>query len=183
MSFADYLHRVLPSPCFYRPFVSDGHPESCSVMVIGENPATETSADWWSFWRDDTGFNLAQFEANYIKVRLQSGKRPVSNTRLRLNRMRSHDLRCLETNVFLNEGPRGAADTAPTAWLSTLFSELQSLQVVVTHGELASRQLSKVGLPTHMRLYSLRHFRSESYSTIDRVAQEIREHLSFLASS
>ena len=63
MSLSSELHRLIPDPCFDRPFVCDGPPESCDVMVIGENPATKMGTDWWSFWDDEKGFRPGQIRA------------------------------------------------------------------------------------------------------------------------
>ena len=46
------LKAVIPSPCYERPFVCDGFPDTCEVLVIGENPATPLIA-----WGDCGLFN------------------------------------------------------------------------------------------------------------------------------
>ncbi len=73
------LHAALPTPCFDRPFVCDGRPECCTVIVIGENPATRMYKDWWSFWDDGTGFDLRMFEDQYETSRRApgSGRSPI----------------------------------------------------------------------------------------------------------
>jgi hypothetical protein len=63
MNLTQYLHKTIQQPCYERPFVCDGLPESCSVIIIGENPATSMQTDWWDFWNDETGFDLGKFES------------------------------------------------------------------------------------------------------------------------
>ena len=59
------LKKVIPSPCFDRPFVCDGFPSASNLMVIGENPATSIDKDWWLFWNTETGFDYEAFLADY----------------------------------------------------------------------------------------------------------------------
>ncbi len=171
MSLSSELHRLIPDPCFDRPFVCDGPPESCDVMVIGENPATKMGTDWWSFWDDEKGFDLGKFERAYEEARLAVGKRAISNTRLRLRRLRSHGLRCLETNLFKNERLGGHGDgISSSELLPVLVEHLPRLRAVIAHGAIAGEYLDKLALPIGIRM---RHFRSESYENIDSVAKQI----------
>lgn len=168
------LHNLIPHPCFTRPFVCDGLPDSCNVIVIGENPATEMNTDWWSFWNDETGFNLRQFEQAYVRERLAAGKREKSNTRLRLDRLRSHGLRCLETNIFSNERLNGPGSSALSNDLLPIFFEcLSGLKAVIAHGKIAEGHLRRLSLPSKAQPYFLKHFRNEKYDRIDSVAHEI----------
>jgi len=89
MKLSQYLRNTLPEPCYDRPFVCNGLPQSCTVMIIGENPATQMQSDWWSFWNDETGFDLSRFETSYSEARIVAGKRPLTNTRRRLNKFRN----------------------------------------------------------------------------------------------
>jgi hypothetical protein len=97
------LGSLIKKPCYDRPFVCDGLPRSCDVVVIGENPATKMNSDWWDFWDDENGFNLSKFEKAYQEARQADDKPPISPTRLRLKRLRSNGLKCFETNFFSNE--------------------------------------------------------------------------------
>jgi hypothetical protein len=174
MSLTESLHRILPKPCYDRPFVCDGRPDSCDVIVIGENPVTKIDTDWWSFWDDDNGFNPGKFEEAYEKARSAVDKRPISNTRLRLKRLRRKGLRCLETNVFRNEQPDGhGGGVAGDDLLRVFFEYLPHLKSVITHGEIAQRYLNKLTLPVGVTSHCMRHFRSESYENIDNVTRQI----------
>ena len=77
------LKEVIPSPCYERPFVCDGFPCTCEVIVIGDNPATRLTTDWWSFWSDTSGFDYNHFLEVYQTERDRAGKGQVSNTRRR----------------------------------------------------------------------------------------------------
>ena len=171
MDLNEYLHSVIPKPCDSRPFVCDGRPESCNVIVIGENPATIMNTDWWTFWNDETGFNFVKFQEKYEEAR---GKKRITNTRLRLNRLRQAGLLCLETNVFVNEGLGGHGSTAPSVdLLPTFIDKLPQLRGVIAHGSVAGKYLANITLRVGVQRHVMRHFRSVSYSELDRVARAI----------
>ncbi len=102
---AAQLHTKLPKPCYDRPFVCDGLPENCVVIVIGENPFLDLRVDWWTFWSDDSGFDFRNFEILFEEKSIASGRHP--KTRIALDRLlgplRDGGLGCLDTNVFRNE--------------------------------------------------------------------------------
>ena len=98
-----YLRIAFPKPCFDRPFVCDGWPELSTVIILGENPATATSSDWWAYWDDQLGFDWNAFLKEYKSDRIAQGKQPLSQTRGRLARLRDAGIRCVETNVYPNE--------------------------------------------------------------------------------
>ena len=77
--FEDGLAVLIGAPTDLRPFVCDGSPLTCDVFIVGFNPATTMSADFWQFWSPGMGFDkVAWFEA-YKKDRqhkpLKPGKR------------------------------------------------------------------------------------------------------------
>ena len=67
-----------------RPFVCDGYPSECHVMIIGTNPATFLNTDWWYFWKSGYGFDYNLFVRKYKDTRKKPGKSP---TRQRLDRI------------------------------------------------------------------------------------------------
>jgi hypothetical protein len=165
MSLVGDFRLLIPSPCFDRPFVCDGLPESCTVIVIGENPAATMDTDWWSFWDDKYGFDLGKFEVAYQKARLARNKRPVSNTRLRLMRLRGMGLHCLETNVFMNEGLGGhkaGNRRSHNTVLPKLLEKTPCLNAVIAHGSFAQKYVDKLCLRPGIQKHSMRHFRHES---------------------
>lgn len=174
-AFAGALHNILPRPCYERPFVCDGPAEQCIAVVVGENPATDTRVDWWSYWSDSTGFNFSAWTAHYARAREQRGKNPTSPTRLRLNKLRSLGVRCLETNVFFNERPDGAGQGASNAdLLALVFTTLPGIRFVIAHGDTAKDYMQTRSIPPHIaKVFRTRHFRLESYQTVERIASEI----------
>lgn len=111
----------------------------------------------------------------YQESRVRKGKPRISNTRRRLDRLRQHGIKCFETNVFLDEQLNGPGQGTSNADLLALaFRTLQSLRFVIAHGRMAQTYLSFKELPSGIRkVFRTNHFRSESYATIDRIANEI----------
>jgi hypothetical protein len=91
-----------------RPFVCSGSPLSCSVFLVGFNPATRLESSFWSFWSDDEGFDRVGFMSEYERLR------KVAGVRKRLNEMVSkfHPGSVLETNIC-SEPTKRAADLKP----------------------------------------------------------------------
>jgi hypothetical protein len=179
MSLADELRKLIPRPCYDRPFVCDGLPVSCDVVVIGENPATKMNIDWWHFWDDENGFNLGKFEEAYEEARRVKDKPPISRTRLRLRRLRWNGLKCLETNFSSNEQLGGAGGGTPNVeLLATLIDDhhLLHLKAVIVHGSVAREYWRRLGLqlPTGVQFYCLPHLSRPGYAKIDEVSRKIR---------
>jgi hypothetical protein len=170
---AKSLHRFIPKPCHGRPFVCDGLPEDCTVIIIGENPVTEMKADWWSFWDDEAGFDLLRFERDYGTLRQGQGKRTFSNTRLRLNRLRGAGLQCLESNAFWNERADGHGSGSSNEMLNTLIASMPLLKGIIAHGLIAQKCLNGLVLPDCIQRHHMRHFRSESYANLDNVMKQL----------
>ena len=169
------LRSVLPVPCFDRPFVCEGFPSASQVLVVGENPATDLSVDWWSFWRPELGFNYDAFFAYYVEQRAVRGK-GISNTRRRLERFRSNGVRCVETNVFQNQRLGGAGSGVSNHAIFELLAEnMPDLRAIVAHGKVAHQLLEGAKLPHGIECYRTRHFRTESYGVIDRICAAIRD--------
>ena len=180
--FSSVLRDFVPRPCCGRPFICDGLPERCSVVVIGENPVTQLGVDWWSYWDDTIGFRYPDWARLYRTSREQQGKRPVSNTRQRLDRLRRNGVCCLETNVFFNERPGGAGWGTPTNvdLLDLTVSTLPNVRFVIAHGRKAHEYLERRALPSNIAtVFRTGHFRSESYDRIDRISREIQTRLTW----
>ena len=168
------LKAVIPSPCYERPFVCDGFPDTCEVLVIGNNPATRLTVDWWSFWKDTSGFDYKHFLEMYWDERTKVGKRPVSATRLRLKRIRDKGLNCIETNVSSNEGSDGIKDKISNHdVLKVLLNKMPSLKGIIAHGKVAHKYLDKIEVPINVQTFRPRHFSLVRYEEIDRICQEI----------
>lgn len=78
-----------------RPFVCSGSPVTCSVFLVGFNPATRLESSFWSFWNDSQGFDRSRFVNEYERLRT------VEGVRLRLNAMMARFPlgAVLETNI------------------------------------------------------------------------------------
>ncbi|RMD81356.1 MAG: hypothetical protein D6815_12005 [Candidatus Dadabacteria bacterium] len=165
---------MIPEPCFERPLICDGLPSESIAIVIGENPATELGVDWWSFWSEGKGFDLAEFLKYYEAERLQQGNTPVSNTRRRLNRIRENGIACVETNAYRNEKPDGAGSGVSNfAVLKVLIENMESLRAIIAHGNVAQEFLAAVEVPLNVKTFATRHFRQESYAVVDNICKKI----------
>lgn len=173
-NFNGKLHSLIPSPCYERPFVCDGQPDQCTVIVIGKNPVTSLSRDWWSYWNDNSGFDLEKFQSVYESERIATQKSPVSNTRRRLNRLRENGLSCIETNVFRSEDKDSPSTGISNAdLLKFFFDNIPTLKAVIAHGSVAIDFLRHQPVPKHIRVYTTRHFCLASYEELDKISQEI----------
>ncbi len=128
--------------------------------------------DWWSFWDDETGFNLGKFEKAHEQVRHAQRR----GARLRLKYLRCRGLQCLETNVFMNEGLggyRAGKKVSCNPVLTALLMGIPRLKGVIAHGYVAQEYLRKFSLPANIQKYCMRPFRSESYKNLDGVLESI----------
>ena len=169
------LKAVIPSPCYERPFVCDGFPDTCEVLVIGDNPATRLTVDRWSFWTDTSGFDYEHFLEVYKTERHKAGKRSkLSPTRWHLKRIRDKGLNCIETNAFRNEGSDGTRhDISNHAVLEVLLNNMPLLKGIIAHGTVAHECLDNIEVPTNVQTFRSCHFSRASYEEIDRICQEI----------
>jgi hypothetical protein len=144
--------RIPRSPCPLRPFVCKGLPQSCNVLVIGQNPATEMGADWWRWWNDETGFDLDAFMRDYRAQRRANDKTEMSPTRKRLGILRDFcGLASLETNADANERPRGHGPGPSNLALIQLFiDKLPRLRAIIAHGGKAHDLLARLDVPEAM---------------------------------
>ncbi len=173
------LKSVIPELCMDRPFVCDGFPDKSCVIVIGENPATQMDKCWWHYWSKDTGFNIKAFKRDYEVKRMERGKRPVSNTRRRLDWLRENGIRCVETNVYRNEKAGGAGAGTPNYdVLNLLVRNMPALCAVIAHGKVAHRLAEefaeKYTFPKDTKIFRMRHFRMDSREAIEGICQEIK---------
>ncbi len=180
-----HLHTMLPKPCFGRPFVCDGLPENCVVIVIGKKNALELGVDWWTFWDDDSGFDSRRFEILFKERRIALKKR--LRTRDTLDRLleplREAGLGCLETNVFRNENPGGHKGGGHKCIvqrnddvLQILLAELPQLRAVIAHGIDAKSFMSGQTLPSHIQCFREDSFRNVAHKRVDAIAREILKH-------
>lgn len=169
------LKSAVPTPCFDRPFVCEGFPSESTVLVIGENPATELGMDWWEFWDRKTGFNYPAFLDCYMERRSSLGNR-MGNTRRRLQRFRYNQVKCVESNVHQNERPGGAGGgTSNANIIRLLMQNMPRLRAIVAHGKVAHQFVAHLEVPVDVMVFRMRHFRMESYDAIDDVCEKISD--------
>lgn len=109
LAFENQLESLIGRPTDLRPFVCNGSPLECGVFIVGFNPATEMSGDFWDHWRSGCGFDKAAWFKAYQEERrlrpLKPGKKrraAISNTRRVIEWIieAASPVRCLETNIY-----------------------------------------------------------------------------------
>ncbi|MEB3754915.1 hypothetical protein [Acinetobacter sp. MD2(2019)] len=98
--------KVLVSVKPIRPFVCSGNPLDSDILIVGFNPATETS-DFWSYFDDEYGFHKERWLSDYKKYRKQNGKKTeVSHSRRVMEWICNHleletqQFQVMETNIY-----------------------------------------------------------------------------------
>lgn len=146
------LASLIGNPTDLRPFVCDGSPLDCKAFIVGVNPATEMSADFWHFWRSGYGFDKpAWYEAYKVERQqrpLKPGKtrrNPISNTRRVIEWIleEANPVPVLETNIYAAPTEQ-ALDLTSAQRLTAPFDFLmESIQprVIVVHGNDAASHL------------------------------------------
>ena len=176
MHWTRLLESAIGRPCWDRPLVCDGLPDNSRVIIIGENPATEMENDWWTYWKPESGFDRTAFMRDYQEQRRRKNKRPLSNTRLRLEWIRENGVAGVETNAYCNERPGGAGNGVGNyAVLDLLIRNMPQLVAVIAHGNVAKAFAAGYQFPSNVKeLFELRHFRMESRAEINRICAEIK---------
>lgn len=185
-TFEDELVALIGRPTFLRPFVCEGSPLDCEVFIVGFNPATESSVDFWHFWRPGVGFDKAAWYANYLEERMLRPPEPgkirrnrVSNTR-RVMEWIIEEVRpqkCLETNI--HSVPTTTASGLTAACRSTdPFDYLVrriSPRLIIAHGDKAQEHMTKFG---QAHVINVRHFsRAWSKAQARDLGQQIMDSL------
>jgi hypothetical protein len=83
-----------------RPFICLGHPFEADIFVVGVNAKTDVNMPFWSFWKTETGMNLAKFDKRYLS---QTVTHKFSDTRKNINSIANNlspGLRWLATNIY-----------------------------------------------------------------------------------
>jgi hypothetical protein len=161
------LRALIGSPTNLRPFVCDGSPLRCNVFIVGFNPATMISADFWQFWQTDYGFNkTAWFEAYREERRsrpLKAGKKrrnPISNTRRVVEWIldAASPVRCLETNLYAAPTEQ-ATDLISKQRITAPFDFLVASiapRIIITHGDDAAKHIRSKNVSA--KIISVSHF-------------------------
>lgn len=144
--FEDELAALIGAPTDLRPFVCDGSPLTCDVFIVGFNPATTMSSEFWQFWRTGVGFDKVAWFAAYKKDRQLKPLKPGKTRRNAVSPSRrviemilegAAPYRCLETNIY-SASTEQAADWLPDSelLLLSIFCLLTSNPASSSHTEL-----------------------------------------------
>jgi hypothetical protein len=154
--------------------VCNGFPDASQVITIGENPLTDMDTDWWTYWHPHRGFEYDRFIADYQRQRKACGKRTLSSTRLRLNRIRENGIRAVETNTYQNQQLGGAGRGRPNyPLLKILIENMSDLNAIIAHGDPAKAFMKKAKLPVNLIIFPIKHLRFVSYSDVDEICQQV----------
>jgi hypothetical protein len=157
-SFEVGLEALIGRPTDLRPFVCDGSPLECEVFIVGFNPATSMSVNFWQFWSTENGFDKAAWLEAYVKDRQarplkpgQTRRNQISNTRRVLNWIleSAAPAKCLETNIYAAPTEQ-AADLAAKRRITAPFDYLLTNikpKVIVAHGDDAVKYIQSMTLP------------------------------------
>ena len=144
--FAFDLAELIGRPTSLRPFVCEGSPLTCKVFIVGLNPASTSSTDFWEFWKPGYGFDKRAWCSAYLRdlqaAPLKPGRtrrNPISNTRKIMDLViaAAHPARCLETNIYAaaseesSDLPEERRDTAPFDFLLRTIRP----RLIVAHGK------------------------------------------------
>ena len=147
--FEQKLRKLVSRPTDLRPFICEGSPLDCKVFIVGFNPATPMSSDWWEFWRAGYGYDKAawfdRYKADRMAAPLKKGKtrrQTISPSRRVIEAIvkAAAPVRVLETNIYppptteMAGLPKGKRDTELLRFL------LKTIQptMIVTHGKQAA---------------------------------------------
>lgn len=176
-----------------RPFVCDGYPNECHVMIVGTNPATPLDTEWRDFWKPDYGFDYNLFVCKYANARVKKGKDPFSKTRQQLIHISSclhgFELKCIETNVYAREAE--SKNRKNQLWefaekeqylndevLAFLIKGLQPPKALIPHGTKATKWLTtqKSNLPDDIRTpnFKVPHLGYASKEHIDDICEWVK---------
>ena len=145
------LKEIVDCPLYgQRPFVCDGYPDECHVMIIGTNPATPLKLNWWKCWIPEYGFDYNLFMSKY-KARRKKPGRTRERLMLITDCLGELRLKDIETNVYRREEwsegglwKHDPANRYPNDEVLRLLMEgLQSPKAVIPHGTVARDWLAR----------------------------------------
>lgn len=143
IDWTNILTRVIDTPCCDRPFVCDGFPDACDVVLIGKNPKMPLGVDWWSFWSNSLGFDYDNFMTVYLNASM--GK--ISDTRKFYLQIREIGCNSLETNVYRHT--HGSKTVCNRDVLNALLDNLsqQKRVGIIPHGKEAQSFIDNYPIP------------------------------------
>lgn len=168
--FATHLAAIIGRPSFLRPFVCEGSPLACDILLVGFNPRTPMPADYWSFWREGYGFEKKTFEQAYEVSQLADGQSHASNTREVMRRFAkgASDCNIVEANLYAKNSKDERAlaksdrDLRPFRFILGVIHP----RVVVPFGRFAKREFA--GMQVNCPVEPVKHFsRGWSYDAAE----------------
>ena len=146
--FESALRAHIGRPAYVRPFVCEGSPLDCRAFIVGSNPATALSLDYWSFWESGYGFHRDAWAAESRRQRREAGKQETTPTRRMLWRIMQEaaPVRCLDTNVFATPTP-SESDLTPAMRRTEVFEfVLDAVRpaALLAHGKEAEEHLRRL---------------------------------------
>lgn len=134
------LAAIIGRPTDLRPFVCEGSPMDCRVMLVGFNPTTPAK-DFWACWRAGYGYDKRGWLADYQQQRVQEGKRLNSNSREIMDRIGQGAGSLLEANIYpkASKDARSLKERDPRAF--RLLMEAVKPRVIVAHGREAADEI------------------------------------------
>jgi hypothetical protein len=177
------LARLIGRPTDLRPFVCDGPPLTCEAFIVGFNPATELSSDFWDFWKPDYGFDKRAWLQHYISDRRAAGHRKtLSPTRNLIERVieAAHPVRCLETNIYAAPS-KSAGDLAEHRRITAPFDFLLETigpKVILAHGRDAIAHVTNRAHNADViesYHFASREFRNLGIAEAQRLGRSVRE--------
>jgi hypothetical protein len=166
-TFEEELVALIGRPTFLRPFVCEGSPLDCKVFILGFNPATELSVDFWHFWHPGVGFDKAGWYANYLEERML---RPLESGKIRRNRVSTtrrviewiieevRPLKCLETNIHSVPTTKASGLTAACRSTDPFDYLVRRInpRLIIAHGDKAQEHIA--GHPGQALVINVKHF-------------------------
>lgn len=150
------LVALIRRPTDLRPFVCEGSPLKCDVFLVGFNPATTMTADFWEFWRAGYGYDKAAWFKRYLEERAAKPLKPGKTRRQKVSATRRNmecfvegatGVRVLETNIYAKASDDmksldlASREIAPFKFLLDTIKP----KVIVVHGKPALQAIGKFG--------------------------------------
>ena len=121
LEFKKELEKIVGVSTHLRPFVCDGYPLKSEVFIVGINPATQMTSNFWDFWEDGK-FIKSKWMEQYLLER-EKKHHKISPTRRKIDYLVNEiftDYKCLETNAY----------STPTVNLNALETEQRNTDIL-----------------------------------------------------
>ena len=128
----------------------------CDVFLVGFNPATTMTADFWDFWRPGYGYDKVAWFERYLEERAAKPLKPGKTLRQKVSATRRNmecfvegaaGVRVLETNIYsrasddMKSLDLASREIAPFKFLLDTIKP----KVIVVHGKPALQAIGTFG--------------------------------------